>query len=155
MLLSHWFLFTQVPKWWNKMMFSPSIRMPFRKLELAGCSERGLFFSGMTPSVVLMVQNRKGNFQCFLYAFCSWQHPKHEKANSPPLFSTPPSKVSLSCWLFFAASHSLTCQKWKQSKHIRNFHLKFALKIGREIPAFLTVFCFCRTSHTKRQIHPP
>ena len=114
------------------------------------------FFFFDTSWEILTSQNRKGNSQCFLYAFSDWRHPKRESVNSGTTFRDRHAKVLLPPRNLLSTTFVNRSKNEKWLKNDRNFHLKIEPKIGMEKPIDFLLFCwFCRTSPARVKIHPP
>ena len=98
------------------------------------------FFLFDTSRERLTSQNRKGNSQCFLYAFSDWRHPKRESVNSGTTFRDRHAKVLLPPRNLLSTTFVNRSKKEKWLKKYRNFHLKIEPKIGREKPIDFSLF---------------
>ena len=119
-----------------------------------GAAIRASVFFFDTSWEILTSQNRKGNSQCFLYAFSDWRHPKHSKAYSGTTFRDRHVKMLLLPRNLLSTTFANRSKNDKWLKNDRNFHLKIEPKIGREKPIdFLMFFWFCQTSPAR--VKPP
>ena len=99
-----------------------------------GAAIRGSVFFFDTSWEILTSQNRKGNSQCFLYAFSDWRHPKRESVNSGTTFRDRHAKMLLPPRNLLSTTFVNRSKNEKWLKHDVNFHLKIERKIGRGKP---------------------